>query len=743
MSLRPLFIPVRRCNQQGPVANALPQDSVAEGGKMKWKMGNRLVLGGFAIATAILVFVGWQSYRNTARFAEASEWRKHTYDVLRNIDAIVAGLVDAETGQRGYLLTGQESYLEPYRAAIQNVGQTIGNLNSLTSDNPNQQKRIQILGPLVEKKLGELQLTIDLRKKEGLASANKVVLEGSGKRWMDQIRALLSEMTSEEEALLRARTEQTSQSVTRSVRTVFAGTLLSISLLVLCFVLLTRELSERKKAQDALEKSEKWFSTTLSSIGDAVLAADMNGAVSFMNPVAQSLTGWALEEAQGKSMDLVFDIVNKETRRPVENPAKKVFREGKVVGLADHTLLLSKSGKEFDIEDSAAPIVTDTGAEFGVVLVFRDITEKKLSEEETSRQKDLMQLILASITDGVVVADTNGKFLLFNAAAERFVGIGATDASPDKWSHQYGSFLPDRVTLFPTNDLPLVRAMRGESLDAVELFIRNVNVPEGRLLSIAGRPLRGEDGALKGGVVVLHDITLQKRAQEALLQAKEEADRTSKFKDQFLSTMSHELRTPLNAVLGFSDLLADPRYGPLNEKQRRYIDHIHTGGKHVLSLISDILDLSKIEAARMELALDSLHVHAAFAEVLSVIQPLADKKSHVLSTSVEAGLAVRADATRFKQVLMNILGNAIKFTSHGGRIELASHMDASTLLIKVPDNRPGIPPEEERRIFEAFYRLRESGKKTEGTGLGLAITQRLVELHGSELSLKSQLGQGS
>jgi signal transduction histidine kinase/CheY-like chemotaxis protein len=411
--------------------------------------------------------------------------------------------------------------------------------------------------------------------------------------------------------------------------------------------------------------------------------------------------------------------------------------------LADHTILLSRSGKEFDIEDSAAPIVTDTGAAFGVVLVFRDITEKKLAEEETSRQKDLLQLILGSVSDGVVVADTNGKFLLFNAAAERFIGVGATDASPDKWSHQYGSFLPDGVTMFPPNELPLVRAMRGESLDAVELFTRNPNVPEGRLLSISGRPLRGEDDALKGGVVVLRDITLQKRAQEALLQAKEEAERTSKFKDQFLSTMSHELRTPLNAVLGFSDLLADPRYGPLNEKQRRYIDHIHTGGKHLLSLISDILDLSKIEAGRMELAMESITVDAAFAEVLSVMQPLADKKSHVLCKSVEAGLAVRADATRFKQVLMNLVGNAIKFTPNGGRIELAAHVNGSSVRMEVEDNGPGIPPEEQKRIFEAFYRLRESGKKTEGTGLGLAITQRLVELHGGELGLKSQVGQGS
>jgi PAS domain S-box-containing protein len=619
----------------------------------------------------------------------------------------------------------------------------LAELKNSTADNPNQQKRLPELEQLIDKKLAELQRTIDLRKQDGLTAANAVVLGGEGKRWMDQIRSVLADMQNEENRVRAIQAVEMTGALNRCSRIVIAGNLLSASLLIAIFALLFRALAQRKRAQEGLEKSEKWFSTTLASIGDAVIATDMNGAVSFMNPVAESLTGWSLEDARGKSMDLVFDIVNKETRRPVENPVKKVFREGKVVGLADHTILLSKGGKEFDIEDSAAPITVDVGTTFGVVLVFRDITEKKLAEQESSRQRDLQQLILATVTDGVVVADTNGKFLLFNVAAERFIGIGAINATPDQWSDQYGSYLPDGVTLYPPSELPLVRAMRGENVDAVELFIRNANVPDGRLLSITGRPLRGDDGTLKGGVVVLHDITLQKRAQEALLRAKEEAERTSKFKDQFLSTMSHELRTPLNAVLGFSDLLADERYGPLNEKQRRYIDHIHTGGKHLLSLISDILDLSKIEAGRMELALESLTVEGAFAEVLSVMQPLADKKSQLLSANAEPGLAVRADATRFKQVLLNLLGNAVKFTPNGGRIELAARLTDGKVRVEVRDNGPGIPPDEQQRIFEAFYRLCEFGKKNEGTGLGLAITQRLVELHGGQLGLDSQLGQGS
>jgi signal transduction histidine kinase/DNA-binding response OmpR family regulator len=228
-----------------------------------------------------------------------------------------------------------------------------------------------------------------------------------------------------------------------------------------------------------------------------------------------------------------------------------------------------------------------------------------------------------------------------------------------------------------------------------------------------------------------------------LLRAKEELERAAKFKDQFLSTMSHELRTPLNAVLGFSDLLTEERYGPLNERQQRYVKHIHTGGKHLLTLINDILDLSKIEAGRLQLAIDSVALSTSFAEVTDTMRPLADKKSHTLMQRALPGLSVRADATRLKQILMNLIGNAIKFTPEGGKIELVARRVGDFVRVEVRDSGPGIPPEEQQRIFDAFYRLRRSEKAAEGTGLGLAITQRLVGLHGGELGVESEVGAGS
>jgi len=944
---------------------------------MQWKIGRHFVLWGFAAAATILVFAGWESYRNNARLVGAAEARKASYEFAQALDEVEARLVDAETGQRGYLLTGDEAYLEPYNVAIKNLDRVMTHLKDLASDDSYQRTQVQNLEALTEYKLGELQTTINLHRKGEIAASNQLVQQGSGKRWMDQIRGVMAEMKNEGTKLRTIRSQQMHEMAAATKRTIIVGYFLSLSLLVFVFVLLDRELRERKQAQEALGKSEKWLSTTLGSIGDAVIATDMNGAVTFMNTVAESLTGWSLAEAQGKSMDLVFDIVNKETRRPVENPVKKVFREGKVVGLADHTLLLSKNGKEFEIEDSAAPIRTTAGEALGVVLVFRDVTELNQTREELDRYFALSLELLC-------IAGNDGYFKRLNPAWEKVLGYSTQELLAKPWlefihpaDHQvtiqeseklgkglntisfenryrckdgsyrwlswnatpfaekqliyatardvtemkraelalrlseeqnrllfecnphpvwvydletlaiidvnaaairnYGYSREEFHTLTikdirPVEDVPAVlesvaksgtvmdenriwrhRRKNGTLLD-VEVTShpliyagRNARLvvstditqrkqaeealrqseerfrmlvsgvkdyaifmldPDGRVASwnagaerfkgyqaheIIGQPssrfytaedladdkpgrglriaaaegraedegwrvrkdgsrfwanvvltaLRDENGKLLGFSKITRDITERKQTQEALMKAKEEAERSNKFKDQFLSTMSHELRTPLNAVLGFSDLLTEERYGPLNDKQRRYLTHIHTGGKHLLRLINDILDLSKIEAGRLQLAIESVSIEGSFAEVIDTLRPLADKKSQSLVVNAAPELNVRADHTRFKQILMNLLGNAIKFTPDGGRIELMARPLGDVVRVEVRDSGPGIPVEEQQRIFEAFHRLRQSEKGAEGTGLGLAITRRLVELHGGYLGLESQAGQGS
>ncbi|HSS98749.1 MAG TPA: ATP-binding protein, partial [Terriglobales bacterium] len=222
-----------------------------------------------------------------------------------------------------------------------------------------------------------------------------------------------------------------------------------------------------------------------------------------------------------------------------------------------------------------------------------------------------------------------------------------------------------------------------------------------------------------------------------------EVERATKLKSQFLASMSHELRTPLNAIIGFSDLLADKTAGPVTDKQGRFIGHVRDGARHLLQLINDILDLSKIEAGQLELRCEDFRIEEALPEVLSTIRPLAMAKNIDVQKKLEADFSVYADRVRFKQILYNLLSNAVKFTPKEGRIGIDCYADGDSVCISVSDTGIGIRPEDQALVFEEFRQVENSGTMHEGTGLGLAITRRLVERQGGKISLESKAGKGS
>jgi signal transduction histidine kinase len=240
---------------------------------------------------------------------------------------------------------------------------------------------------------------------------------------------------------------------------------------------------------------------------------------------------------------------------------------------------------------------------------------------------------------------------------------------------------------------------------------------------------------------------LQERlaAVNALLEIRNrELDRATRLKSQFLANMSHELRTPLTAILGYSGLLLKQIPGQLNEKQHRFVAHMENGAKHLLALINDILDLSKIEAGELELKTEDFLVADAAQEVLSMIGPHARTKSITLESHIADGVAVHADFLRFKQLLTNLLSNAVKFTPESGAVRLDSRADGKFVLTSISDTGTGISPEEQQRLFRDFFRATNAKEGAiDGTGLGLAITKRLVEQHGGTITVKSELGKGS
>jgi len=281
------------------------------------------------------------------------------------------------------------------------------------------------------------------------------------------------------------------------------------------------------------------------------------------------------------------------------------------------------------------------------------------SEEALRSQTRILQSILHSMGDGVVVADENGRFLLFNPAAEQILRRDLSDTTTENWAERSGFYLPDTATPYPTNELPLARAMRGEEVDATEIFIRHSKAPEGIWLSFNARPLKSDEGVLHSGVVVFRDITELKRAEKELLKAKDEAEKARLAKSSFLANMSHELRTPLNAIIGYSEMLQELAEEQAQTEYIPDLQKIHSAGKHLLSLISDILDLSKIEAGKMELFLEGFDVSQMVEEVVTTVEALVAKNDNRLEVECLGELgSVRADVTKVRQVLLNLLSNA-------------------------------------------------------------------------------------
>jgi PAS domain S-box-containing protein len=479
------------------------------------------------------------------------------------------------------------------------------------------------------------------------------------------------------------------------------------------------------QSAQARQELDSFFNLSL----DLLCIAGTDGFFKRLNPAWEKKLGYSIKELLAAPF---FEFMHPDDRQSSAREVEKLKEMRNTVDFENR--FRCKDGSYRWISWNATPSL-----EKGLIYaVGRDITQLEQTERSLRQSEEHSRLIIESVVDyAILTLDQHGTVTSWNAGAERIKGYRAEEILGRHFSQFYPA--ADVQAGKPQHELE-VAAAEGRLLDEGWRVRKDGST---FWAHVAITALRDEAGTLLGFAKVTRDMTAHKRAQEQLLVAKEEAERSNRFKDQFLSTMSHELRTPLNAVLGFSDLLSEESYGPLNERQARYVNHINKGGHHLLRLINDILDLSKIEAGRLQLAIENVPVNRTFAEVFDTLRPLAEKKSQKFVLSASANLNVMADTTRFKQILLNLIGNSVKFTPDGGKIELDARKVDQTVRIEVRDSGPGIPLEEQRRIFEAFYRLTQTDKAAEGTGLGLAITQRLVELHGGKLGLDSQPGAGS
>jgi PAS domain S-box-containing protein len=347
------------------------------------------VIGGFLILLVLLAINTAVLRHQLAKQVGSQEWFSRSRRVvqeLRNTDSL---LKDAETGQRGYLYTRKIDYLAPYNLALAQIDSHLQHLNAEIGDNPAQQAEAANLRVLVHQKLDELAHTISLFQSGDAEGAKALIMSDQGFHIMESIRSLVNQMEEEETSVGDLRRAAYQKSIRITVICIYAASgIAALGIILLAFSIL-REMETREKDAASLRESEQWFRVTLSSIGDGVIATDDQGRVSFLNPIAERLTGTSLEEARGKKIGEVFPIFDEATNNPVDNPVDKVLALGSVVGLANHTVLRHRDGHLLPIEDSAAPITDDSGRLIGVVLVFHDASRERSLQDVLRRTEKL------------------------------------------------------------------------------------------------------------------------------------------------------------------------------------------------------------------------------------------------------------------------------------------------------------------------------------------------------------------
>ena len=646
-----------------------------------------------------------------------------------------------------------------------------------------------------------------------------------------------------------------------------------VALIVLSMVgVLISGLNEawRRAAENVLQSRER-LRVTLTSIGDAVITTDNDGRIVHLNAVAQSLTGWSKADATGRGLEEVFVIINEEPRRTAENPVRKVLTEGVTANVANHTLLIAKDGREIPVEDSAAPIRGSDGSLIGVILVFRDVTQRRQSERErtallererlsrvqaeiaarqlhtaleagrmgtweyllktgqvtwspgleqihgyapgtfpqtfeafrseiheddrarvlraideaieqdrdhhveyrivrrdgsvrwvegvgqlfrdaegrpermvgvctdvTERRLADVQLRLAveASPAAMVMVDREGRVIFVNAmtahllgySQQEMIGLAVEDLVPERFRRQHRGFRD--VFYSDRQSRPM-----GVGRDLFALRKDGSEVP----VEIGLTPIETADGAVI--VAAVTDITERKRVESALRDAKTAAEEANRMKDVFLATLSHELRTPLQSIVSYVYLLRSENLS--REQSVEALDAVRRNAQIQTRLIESLLDLSRIEAGKLDLQMDEVDLLKVVSAAVEVVRPEAEAKRQTIQiVTAEQPLGTIGDEARLQQVVWNLLSNAVKFTPPGGRIELRLQQSDSTAQLRVSDNGPGIDPAFLAHVFDRFSQEdRTRVQSGRGLGLGLAIVRELVKAHGGSVMAES-LGEG-
>jgi PAS domain S-box-containing protein len=651
-------------------------------------------------------------------------------------------LKDAEAARRAFLIDGDPVDVAHFDQASTRVLNRIEQLEKTAAEDPQQLARCEALEAISRARLPELRAVLGSGQTDDLAAARATFAAERAREPLAEAFRLAEEIKASETFLTQRRVESRRAGIWRAFVTFSIASTLALALIGSIYVLVRRYLDERTRAEQTLQESEARVRMLLDSAGEGVYGVDTEGRCTFCNPAALQLLGFHDPgEVLGQSM---HELIHHHRADGAPYPLDecliyRAFRTGQGT-LGEEEVFWRADGSAMPVEYRAHPIRRD-GQTLGAVVTFVDVAPRLRAETEMR----LRDRALKAIAQGVFITDPgrlDEPIIYVNAAFERLTGFSQKEFAGRNIDALAGP-VTDPLAL---GELRAAFRERREGRAILQLRRKDASI---FWAGVTVAPVEGPGGRITHFVGVVTDVTEPKEAEERLRAAKEAAEVASRAKSAFLANMSHELRTPLNAVIGYSEMLEEAAAEQGLSEFVPDLERIHSAGKHLLGLINDVLDLSKIEAGRTELYLETFDVAELIRGVVQTIKPMAEKDGDQMVIAIEPDLGTMvADQTKVRQALLNLLSNAVKFT-HRGTITLRAlrEQDGSGrrwLRFEVVDDGIGMSPEELTRLFRPFVQADASTtRKYGGTGLGLTISRRYCQMMGGDIAVRSTPGKGS
>jgi signal transduction histidine kinase/DNA-binding response OmpR family regulator/CHASE3 domain sensor protein len=672
-------------------------------------------LAAFAVAVLAVLLIAYFSWKTLQIRTQTAQRITRTLQVMEQFPALLSTLKDAETGQRGFLLTGLEQYLDPYNAAKMAIATELRRLRQRSGDNPAQQARIDQLEALTADKLAELAETVTLQRAGRASDALVLVQSDRGRIAMDRIRTLVAEMQDEESQALARHQAEWEHALFFSDLVTWGGTGILLLLISASAGFTVRDFRSRE--------TEAWLRATQLGLSQQLQGSQQLGQISdkALRYLAARLDAQVAaayvddDEGQGYRRVAGYALPpgTPERLKPGEGLPGQAVKENRTLIVRelpqDYWPVASGVGSGKPREVLVVPVSIHGVAQ--AVLEFGFFRAVDAVDEELFRR--------IAETLGMAIRGAKDRTRLQTLLEE-------TQSQAEELQVQQEELRVSNEELEEQG-----RSLRESKtqLETQQAELEQINAD----LELQTQLLEGQKAALS-------------QAQTTLLEKSAELERSNRIKSEFLANMSHELRTPLNSSLILSKLLADNKHGNLTPEQVNFAQTIHGAGNDLLALINDILDLSKIEAGKMDVAAEPVFLAPTVDAMVKDFMPLAQQKGLALGAVVEPGAPqqIDTDPRRLAQILRNLLGNALKFTG-SGEVALRVHADsADSVCFSVRDTGIGIAPENHGLVFEAF-RQADGGthRKFGGTGLGLSISRDLARLLGGDIALHSAPGQGS